>query len=127
MGRTDRKLRVSFTCPTPRPTSASQTSPIQRKIGAPELVNRLLGIAHQEQLAGRRRHSQPGSFLRIAGRQQNQNLRLQGIGVLKLVDEDVRVAALQILAHLPFDRSKSRTRISRSLKSSLPARRFSSR
>jgi hypothetical protein len=62
----------------------------QRHVGGSEAVDRLLGVAHDEQPAG----------LDTAGpaRQAEDELVLHGIGVLVLVDEQEAVAALQLRA-----------------------------
>ena len=60
----------------------------QREVGAPEAVDRLLGIADREEGPG----PPAGDF--------QEQLGLQRIGVLELVDEDPRVAALKTFAHV---------------------------
>ena len=67
----------------------------QARIGAAEAVDGLLRIAHHEQLARRRHGLAPVALRRIGGRQQQQDLGLQRIGILKLVDEDALVSLLQ--------------------------------
>ena len=70
-------------------------------VGPPEAVDRLLGVAHDEQLPGDNGstllQSAPWSSSGVAGEQEG-NLRLDGVGVLELVDEDVREAALEVAA-----------------------------
>ena len=78
-------------------------------VGAPEAVDRLLRIADDEQLAGNGRDPPPVAFRRIVGGQQQQDLRLQRIGVLELVDEDVREARLE----RPADARMRREQIAR--------------
>ena len=72
---------------------------VEHDIGAAELIDRLLGIADHEQLAGFRRDLAPVRLRRIVRGEQQQDLRLQRIGILKFVDEDMREAVLQIAAH----------------------------
>ena len=65
----------------------------QARLGTPEAVDRLLRVAHQED-AG----PVPG---RAIGRQPGlHDLPLQGVGVLKLVQQDVLVAAIQLVLHV---------------------------
>ena len=73
-------------------------------------------------LPGSGRASMPVGFGGIVGREQQQDLRLQRIGVLEFVDEDVREAMLQFGAHAALSRTRSRAISSRSRKSSTPAR-----
>ena len=72
---------------------------VERNVGAPEPVDRLLRVADEEELAGQYRHLPPVLLLGIIGREQEENLSLQGVGVLELVDEVVRVTLLQLAAH----------------------------
>ena len=97
-------------------------------IGAPEAIDALLRITDHEERAGARNHGAPvcrpggavGRRLRMArllpvvgrprsgilrprlglGCEQEEQLRLDGVGVLELVDEDVAVPLSQIPAHL---------------------------
>ena len=62
----------------------------------------------------------------IGGGEQQQDLRLQRIGVLELVDEHVREARLEPAPHRLVASTRSRALSSRSRKSSAPARAFSS-
>ena len=57
--------------------------------------------------AARARQSRLGG---IVGREQQQDLGLQRIGVLELVDEEVREAALQLRAHVARRRDRDRAR-----------------
>src|ERR1700722_2559798 len=70
--------------------------PIEHNVGAAEFVDRLLGIAYYKELSWRGRHVQPIRFGWIVGGEQQQDFSLQGVGVLKLVDEDVGEAVLQV-------------------------------
>src|SRR5262249_21456889 len=72
---------------------------VERDISAPEFVDRLLRIAYQEQLSRSWRNAQPVGLFRIRRRKQQQNLRLQRIGVLKFVDKYVREPLLEIRSH----------------------------
>ena len=90
-------------------------------VGAPEAVDRLLRVADDEQLAGDGRDAAPVVLRRIVGREQQQDLGLQRIGVLELVDEEVREARLERAADARVaSSSRSRARSSRSTKSSAP-------
>ena len=71
---------------------------VERDVGAPEAVDALLGVPDHEERAGSRRHGAPVvAGLRVA-REQQQDLGLQGIGVLELVDEDPLVAPAEVAA-----------------------------
>ncbi|MYD86991.1 MAG: hypothetical protein F4Y14_12910 [Acidobacteria bacterium] len=72
--------------------------PVDADVGAPEAVDRLLGVSHQEELARPGRHLAPVALVGIARRQQQQDLGLQRIGVLELVHEDARIALLRVAA-----------------------------
>ena len=67
----------------------------------------------------------PIGRIRIVRGQQEKELGLQRIGVLKLVDEDVREALLKPAADARRRLTRSRALRSRSRKSSLPVRAFS--
>ena len=68
----------------------------------------------------------PARLAGIVDGEQQQQLRLQRIGVLELVDEDAREAALEVRrGPSPSSRTRSRARSSRSRKSSAPSRAFS--
>ena len=73
--------------------------PVEHQVGPAELVDRLLGIADQEQFPGLRPDLLPIRFGRIVAAQQQQDLDLQRIGVLKFVDEQMAEALLQIAAN----------------------------
>ena len=62
--------------------------PVRADVGAAEAVNRLLRIADDEELA------------RYVVGEQEQNLGLDGIGVLKFVDEDARELRLEMASHV---------------------------
>jgi hypothetical protein len=59
-------------------------------VRAPKPVDRLLGIAHDEEGAGNRRELPPVPLVGLLSRQEKEDLRLDGIGVLELVHEDRR-------------------------------------
>ena len=68
-------------------------------IGAPESEDALLRIAHHEQAAGPRRHPAPVvAFARVGG-EKKAHLRLDRIGILELVHQQVRIARPQVVAH----------------------------
>src|SRR5204862_4031099 len=62
-------------------------------------VNRLFRIADDKQLAGNRSDAVPVALGGTVGAQQEQEFGLERIGVLKLVDEDVRESRLKRLAY----------------------------
>jgi hypothetical protein len=72
---------------------------VERHVGAAEAIDRLLRVADQEELPGDGPHPPPVGLARVVGGEQQQDLRLERVRVLELVDEDVRVAPLQVLAH----------------------------
>ena len=74
---------------------------IDGDVGAAEAVDRLLGIADDEEAAGLRLRLAPVGLARIVGGEEQEDLGLQRIGVLELVDEDALEAALEALAHAP--------------------------
>ena len=67
-------------------------------IGAAEAIDRLLWIADDEELTGDRTNSIGIADARIVGGEQQQNVGLNRIGVLKLVDEDAAELRLQMPA-----------------------------
>ncbi len=74
--------------------------PVQHHVGTAELIDRLLRIADHEQLPRFGRDLQPVRFAGIVRGEQQQDLGLQRIGILKLVDENVSEAVLQIAADI---------------------------
>ena len=96
-------------------------------VGAAEAVDGLLRVADDEELPRHRTHGLPIALARVVGRQQQQKLGLQRIGVLELVHEDAGAPFLQLPARRSRRSStRSRARCSRSKKSSSPRRAFSS-
>ena len=73
---------------------------VDADVGAAEPVDRLLGVADDEQLARRGPDGAPVGLVRIVRREQQQDLGLQRIGVLELVDEQVREPLLERRAHV---------------------------
>ena len=71
---------------------------VERHVGAAEAVDRLLGIADDEELAGDGARAREVVLEGIVGREQEQDLGLEGVGVLELVDEQVREALLELAA-----------------------------
>ena len=63
---------------------------VQRQVGSPEAVDRLLRVADEERTAGRDGHFPPRPLarVRVVRREQHRDLDLQGIGVLELVDQE---------------------------------------
>src|SRR4029077_9431709 len=72
---------------------------VERDIGAAEAVDRLLRITDQKQFAWNGMRAPPVRSGRIVRCQQKQDFRLQWVGVLKLVDEEMGVAPLQVVSH----------------------------
>ena len=64
-----------------------------------EAVDRLLGIADQEQLSRNGTDIAPVGLARIIGGEQQEDLGLEWIGILELVDEEVGKALLQLGAN----------------------------
>ena len=73
---------------------------VDRNIGAPKAVDRLLRIADEKEPAGERPGVSPILLARIVGGKQQQNLRLQRVGILELVDEDPLEAFLEARTYL---------------------------
>jgi hypothetical protein len=69
-------------------------------VGTSEAVDRLLGVAHDEELPGDGDDLAPLADLRIRRGQEQQDLGLQRVGVLELVDEEVAEALLEPRPHL---------------------------
>ena len=68
-------------------------------VGAPEAVDALLRVAHDEQSARARRHGPPVVAARGLRREEETDLRLDGVRVLELVHQQVRVARAELVAH----------------------------
>jgi hypothetical protein len=60
----------------------------------------LLGIANQEKRAGSRAEPGPVGLLRVRAREIEQDLRLDGVGILELVDQEAFDPPLKIPADL---------------------------
>ena len=91
-----RKLVVSLTGVAPRRDEPLAHVAVDADVGAAEAIDRLLRVADDEEAAGDgddRAASRPASG--SADAEQQQDLRLQRIGVLELVDEDVREARVK--------------------------------
>ena len=71
---------------------------VKGDVGAAKSIDRLFGIAHQEQLAGERRNVPPVRLVRIIRSEKQENLGLQRISILKLVHKDVLELVLQVFA-----------------------------
>ena len=76
---------------------------VSRNVGAAEAIDRLLGIAHEEERARTQRECRP--VVRLAGLRRlaaeaPEDLGLQRVGVLEFVHEYVAEALGQCLAHL---------------------------
>ena len=73
---------------------------VDAEVGTAKPVDRLLRVADDEQLARRRPHPAPVALCGVVGCQQQQDFRLQRVGVLELVDEDAGETPLKIGAHV---------------------------
>ncbi len=69
----------------------------QRDVGPPEAVDRLLGVAHEEEvaLAGGDRIPVGAGGGRVGAGDEHGQVDLDGVGVLELVDEEVAVTPVQ--------------------------------
>src|SRR5262249_32679311 len=72
---------------------------VEGDVGPAETVDRLLGVADEEELPRRRPGAPPVVRARIVGGEEEQYLRLQRIRGLELVDEEMREAALELRPH----------------------------
>ena len=71
---------------------ASRTLHVGGDVGAAEAVDRLFGIAHEEERTRPERERRPVAgvtFCRRLAAEAPENLGLERVGVLELVDEDV--------------------------------------
>jgi hypothetical protein len=68
-------------------------------VRAPEAVDRLLRVADREELAGARARTAPVGLGRVVGREQQQDLDLEGIRVLELVHEEMGRALPELASH----------------------------
>src|SRR5215204_1378696 len=71
--------------------------PVDMHVGATEPVDRLLRIANQEQLAGRWIDVLPARLAGIRRSQEQEDFRLQRIGVLEFVHEQTAEAGLKVV------------------------------
>ena len=100
-GRAVRKLRVSRCGVAPNARAGPQEG---GDVGAPESVDRLLGVADDEQAPGVDRRARPTAAcarVGIARREQRREVALDRIGVLELVEEEPGVARAQPAADVP--------------------------
>ena len=70
----------------------------RRDVSAAEAVNRLLGVPDDEQIPGLWRKRSPVGRV-LVRRDPHDQLGLDRVGVLELVDEDPREAAVEVVAH----------------------------
>src|SRR5689334_6104459 len=77
-------------------------APVDINISTPEAIDRLFRIADDEQLAALGHDVLPPRFVGIRGGQQQQQLRLQRIGVLEFVHEDASKAFLEVAPDVPI-------------------------
>ena len=64
-------------------------------VGPPEPVDRLLGVADDEQRSGPERHARPVPLRARRAREQQDHLGLDRVGVLELVDEEPAILVLE--------------------------------
>jgi hypothetical protein len=67
---------------------------VKSHIGPPEPIDGLLRIADQKKLAGDRPRRPPVRFLWLIRGEKQEYLRLEGIGVLEFIDEEMAEALL---------------------------------
>ena len=72
---------------------------IEDHVGAPKAVDRLFGIAHDEELPRNGTGLEVAVAGRIIRRDEQQDLGLKRIGILELVHEQVRKSLLQVATH----------------------------
>src|SRR5262249_46615841 len=82
---------------------------VERNVCAAESIDRLLGITDEEKFARNGTGDLPIRFGRIVRREQKEDLRLKRVGVLELVDEEMRDALLKLVT----DRSVVQQEIAR--------------
>ena len=70
--------------------------PIRRDVGASEPVDGLFRVSDDEQLSSERRDTAGIGVARIVGGQQQQDIGLDRIGILKFVNKDSRIPSLQM-------------------------------
>ena len=99
-GATVRKLRVRCFGAVP---NASRAREERGDVGAPEAVDRLLGVADDEEAPGLDGDlvPRPRRGIGVGRREERGEIALDGVGVLELVEQEVRVALAQVAAHLP--------------------------
>jgi hypothetical protein len=68
-------------------------------VSAAEPVDRLLRVADEEQLAWNGIHVMPARLTRILRRQEQEQLRLQRIGVLEFVHEETSETGLKVISY----------------------------
>ena len=73
---------------------------VEHHVGAPEAVDGLLGVTDDEQLARHHAHAVEIADGGVRAGEQQKYLGLQRIGVLKLIDEKMAEALLQVFAHV---------------------------
>ena len=73
---------------------------VDADVRAAEAVDRLLRVADEKQRAGPWTRAPPVGLAVVVGREQQEDLRLERIGVLELVDEDPLEARLESAPHL---------------------------
>ena len=73
---------------------------IKPHIGPAKAIDRLLRISDQKELSRTRARHLPIGDRQIVGREQEEDFHLQGIGVLELIDKEVREPLLQLRPHL---------------------------
>ncbi len=95
-----RKLVRSVTGFAPAACKHLVDAAVDADVRPPESIDRLLRVADDEELAGDGSDLPPIRNGGIVRGQEQQDLRLQRIGILKLVDEQTLEALLEAAAHL---------------------------
>ena len=72
---------------------------IKLNIGAAEAVDRLLGITHQKQFPRNGLDFAPIGLGSVISCEKQQDLGLEGVGILEFIDKVMREALLQLGAH----------------------------
>ena len=104
IGSTVRKLALSSTTPPPSAPKRRGRPQERGDVGPAEAVDRLLGVAHDEEVPGSHVHLVPRvaprcRVARVGGGDAHGQLNLNGVGVLELVEQQPVVALVQGGAH----------------------------
>src|SRR5207237_7126506 len=92
------ETRRQLGCPGAAVDEPPADVPIDPDVRASKAINRLLGIPDDEEPAWHRNDLAPVVFLGVLRREQQEDLGLQRVGVLELVDKNMREALLEAAA-----------------------------